>query len=131
MLSGRVPFYASVMNSISGPVENGQLRAYAISNANRSALLPDMPTVAERGFPGFAVDNWIGIFAPAGVPIEIVTKLNREINDVLKLPEIRQKMATQLIEPVGGPPEKLGEAVKSDVPRYARILNELGIEKFK
>src|SRR5262249_17944270 len=84
MLSGRVQFYVSVMNSVGGSVENGQLRAYAVSNANRSALMPAVPTVAESGFSAFAVDNWIGIFAPTGVPAEVVTKLNREINDVLR-----------------------------------------------
>lgn len=131
MLTGRVPFFASVMNSVSSLLSDGKLRVYAVSNATRWPLLPDTPTIAESGYPGFKVDNWIGIFGPAGVPREIVAKLNGTIDDLLRDPEIRQKMAIQFLAPVGGPPDVLGEAVRGDVPFYAQILKDVGIEKFK
>ena len=131
MLSGRVQFFANVMNSVSAPLQEAKLRAYVVSNANRSSLLPDLPTIAESGWPGFAVDNWIGVFGPAGLPNEIVKKLNAEINDLLGTTEIRERMAAQFIAPVGGSSDRLAAALKTDVPRYAKILADVGIEKFK
>jgi len=131
MLSGRVQFFANVMNSVSAPLQEAKLRAYVVSNANRSSLLPDLPTIAESGWPGFAVDNWIGVFGPAGLPNEIVKKLNAEINDLLGTTEIRERMAAQFIAPVGGSSDRLAAALKTDVPRYAEILADVGIEKFK
>jgi tripartite-type tricarboxylate transporter receptor subunit TctC len=131
MLSGRVQFFASVMNSVSASLQERKLLAYAISNGKRSSLLPDLPTIAESGWPGFAVDNWIGVFGPAGLPDEIVKRLNAEINTLLDTLEIREKMAAQFIAPVGGTPDRLVAAVKMDVPRYAKILADIGIEKFK
>jgi tripartite-type tricarboxylate transporter receptor subunit TctC len=131
MLSGRVQFFASVMNSVSAPLQEAKLRAYVVSNANRSSLLPDLPTIAESGWPGFAVDNWIGVFGPAGLPNEIVKKLNAEINDLLGTTEIRKRMEAQFIAPVGGSPDHLAAALKTDVPHYAKILADVGIEKFK
>ena len=131
LLSGRVPFFASVMNSVSAPLQDGKLRAYAISNGKRSSLLPNMPTIAESGWPDVAVDNWIGVFGPAGMPADVIAKLNGEMNDLLGTSGIREKMTAQFLTPVGGPPERLAEAVRSDAPRYAKILRDIGIEKFK
>jgi tripartite-type tricarboxylate transporter receptor subunit TctC len=131
LLSGRVPFFASVMNSVSAPLQDGKLRAYAISNSKRSNLLPDMPTIAESGWPELAVDNWIGVFGPAGMPADVVARLNAEMNDLLDTSEVREKMSAQFLTPVGGPPERLAEAVRADEPRYAKILHEIGIEKLK
>jgi tripartite-type tricarboxylate transporter receptor subunit TctC len=119
------------MNSVSAPLQEGKLRAYAVSNAKRSSLLPNLSTVAESGWSGFAVDNWIGVFGPAGLPDDVVRKLNAEIVDLLGTPEIREKMAAQFMVPVGGPPENLAAAVKMDVSRYTKILADVGIEKFK
>jgi tripartite-type tricarboxylate transporter receptor subunit TctC len=131
MLTGRVPFFASVMNSVAASLQERKLQAYAISNGRRSSLLPDLPTIAESGYPDFAVDNWIGVFGPAGMPPDIVAKLNSEINDLLGSAEIRHKMAAQFLAAVGGSPDRLAQAVRSDVPRYAKILQDIGIEKFR
>ncbi len=129
LLAGRVPFFGSVMNSVSNYLKNGELRAYAISNAKRSTMLPDVPTLVESGYPDAIVDNWIGIFGPAGMPADVVAKLNKALNDALKSPDVREKMATQFIEPVGGTPEELGNAVKTDAPKYAKLIKDIGIQK--
>ncbi|MBV8512620.1 MAG: tripartite tricarboxylate transporter substrate binding protein [Xanthobacteraceae bacterium] len=131
LLSGRVPLFASVMNSVSAPLQEGKLRAYAVSNTKRSSLLPDVPTVAETGWSGFAVDNWIGMFGPARLPDDVVRRLNAEVADLLGTPQIREKMAAQFLVPVGGSAEDLASAVKTDVARYTKILAEAGIERFK
>lgn len=131
MLSGRVQFYGSVVPSVQQFLQAGQLRAYAISNGTRSELLPNVPTVAEGGYPGFSVENWVGIFGPAGLSNDIVARLNAEFNKALALPDVRQRMASQSIEPVGGTAQKLADAVKGDGPRYEKLLKDLGADKFK
>ncbi|MBV8537865.1 MAG: tripartite tricarboxylate transporter substrate binding protein [Alphaproteobacteria bacterium] len=129
MLSGRVDFYGSVMNSVAAYLQTGELRAYAIANSARSSLLPEVPTISESGYPGVVVDNWVGIFAPAGVPQEVVTQLNGAVGHILARDDIQEKMRAQFLEPVGGTPARLADALKTDVPRYAMILKDLGIEK--
>ena len=93
----------------------GKLRALAVTTANRSAIAPDVPTLAESGLPGFEVGSWQGVFAPAGTPPEIIKRLNMEIVKILNMPEVKEKLIGLGAEPVGNSPEEFSAMVKLEV----------------
>ena len=109
-------------------VKAGKLKALGIGSGKRSALLPDIPTVAEAGVPGYELTGWLAVFAPAGTPDAVVAKLNGEINRILALPEIRGRLAQQGLEPQTGTPAQLGALVRSDIPKWAKVIKEAGIK---
>nr|WP_255662659.1 tripartite tricarboxylate transporter substrate binding protein [Acidovorax sp. D4N7] len=106
---------------------NGKLRAIAITSATRSALVPDLPTVAESGFPGFDSITWIGLTAPAGTPPAIVERLNAELNKALK-GEVGRKFAEFSLDPIGGTPQEMAEMIRKDSANYGAILKAAGVE---
>lgn len=109
-------------------VKAGKLKALGIGSGKRSALLPDIPTVAEAGVPGYELTGWLAVFAPAGTPDAVVAKLNGEINRILALPEIQGRLAQQGLEPQTGTPAQLGALVRSDIPKWAKVIKEAGIK---
>ena len=90
-------------------------------------MLPDVPTVAESGLPGYAMTTWYGLVAPTGVPRDMIAKLNTEINRILRLPDIRERFASFGADPVGGSPEQFGVYIKSEVAKFTRVAKERGI----
>ena len=108
-------------------VKAGKLRLLAVTEAKRSALLPDAPTVAET-LPGFALGVWYGAFGPANMPAALVTKLNDEINKALAQPEVRTRMDSMGVEIVKGTPQQFAAVLRSDADRYGKIIRELGIK---
>lgn len=108
-------------------IRQGRLRALALSDGKRTSFLPDLPTVAESGYPGFEVNYWLGLFGPAGMPKEIVTKLNTEVVDLLKRPEIREVLAKQGVEIVTSTPEELGSLVAVEIGRWGKVVKDAGI----
>lgn len=109
-------------------VKAGKLKALGIGSGKRSALLPDIPTVAEAGVPGYELTGWLAVFAPAGTPDAVVAKLNGEINRILALPEIQGRLAQQGLEAQTGTPAQLGALVRSDIPKWAKVIKEAGIK---
>lgn len=110
-------------------VKAGKLKALGIGSGKRSTLLPDIPTVAEAGVPGYELTGWLAVFAPAGTPDAVVAKLNGEINRILALPEIQGRLAQQGLEPPQtGTPAQLGALVRSDIPKWAKVIKEAGIK---
>jgi tripartite-type tricarboxylate transporter receptor subunit TctC len=107
---------------------SGQLVALAVTSARRSALAPDLPTVAESGLPGFEATGWYGLAAPAAVPAAIIARLNAGINRALATPDMVARLAGQGLEPVGGPPEEASARIASDVARWGRIIRDAGIK---
>lgn len=103
-------------------IRSGRLRALAVSSAQRLPALPDVPTVAESGYPGFEADQWYGIVAPAGTPAALVTRLNAEINKALALPDVAQQLANEGALPVPGTPQAFGELIKREIPRWAEVV---------
>ena len=104
----------------------GKLRALAVTTAKRSAVAPDVPTLAESGLPGFEVGSWQGVFAPAGTPPEIVRRLNVEIVKALNLPDVREKLSGMGAEIVADSPEEFSALVKSEVVKWADVVKKSG-----
>lgn len=112
--------------SARGQIVAGKVRALAVTTARRSALAPDLPTIAESGLPGFDINTWFGVFAPAGTPRPIVERLHAEFTKALSLPEIREKMLTMGVEPVGNTPEQFAAYIKSEAEKYAKVIKASG-----
>jgi len=104
----------------------GKLRALAVTTATRSAIAPDVPTLAESGLPGFEVGSWQGVFAPAGTPPEIVKRLNVEIVKILNLPDVKEKLTGLGAEPVGNSSEEFSAMVKAEVVKWADVVKKSG-----
>lgn len=109
-------------------VHAGRLRALAITSAKRSEALPDLPTVAESGLPGFEASIWFGFLAPAGTPRAILERLNREIVAVLRLPEVRQQLVAQGVETVASSIDEFAAIMKNDAARLGKLIRERGIK---
>jgi tripartite-type tricarboxylate transporter receptor subunit TctC len=108
-------------------IQAGTLRAIAIGSAQRSTALPDLPTVAEAGYPGFDAVNWQGLLLPAKTPPEIARQYQQDIVKVLAMPDIRQRLIAGGQEPVGSTPEEFTAKIKSDVAKFARIVRDARI----
>mgnify|MGYP000951482609 CR=1 FL=1 len=108
-------------------IRQGRLRALVLTDGKRTAFLPDLPTVAEAGYPGFEVNYWLGLFGPAGMPKEVVTKLNQEVLDLLSRPDVREAMAKQGVEVVTSTPEELGSLVATEIGRWGKVVKDAGI----
>ena len=109
------------------PVRDGRLRGLAVTGSKRSAVVSQLPTIAESGVPGYEATAWYGIFAPAGTRLEIIAKLNSDISRILSVPEVRTRLANEGAELVGGPPQRLSNQVRSDIEKWAKIVKEAAI----
>jgi len=127
VITGEIPIVFSSTGTVTPFVRNGQLRALAVTGARRSSALPDVPTVAESGFPGFDVSSWYGVLAPAGTPPEIVDRLHAEIARVLARPEVRDSLAQLGMQPVGNTPAQFAAEISADVERWARVVRDARI----
>ena len=107
--------------------QDGQVRVLAIGSEKRSALAPNVPTLAEEGVAGFDVDLWYGLLAPAGTPKEIVQRYNAAVNEILSTPRVREALEKQGLVAAGGPPERLGDLVRKDLDRWAKVVKDAGI----
>jgi tripartite-type tricarboxylate transporter receptor subunit TctC len=107
-------------------VRSGKLRALAVTAAKRSALLPELPTVAEAGLPGFDVSAWFGLLVPAATPQAVVTRLNAETVRALRDPQLRERLEGLGFEVVGSSPEEFGARIRDETARWARIIRESG-----
>lgn len=108
-------------------IRSGKLTALGVTSPKRSPLLPDIPTIAEAGVPGFAVEGWFGLFAPAAVPKPIIQRINAEVVKILQDPKVKEQLLTQGAEPAGSAPEQFEAFVKLEHDRWAKIIAEAGI----
>ncbi len=106
----------------------GRLRGIAVSTRERVAMAPDVPTLVEQGYPDNVVNTWFGMIVPAGVPRDIVAKLNREINVALAMPEVREKVLATGLLPVGGTAEQFDALIKSEMARWATVIKARNIK---
>jgi tripartite-type tricarboxylate transporter receptor subunit TctC len=124
----QVPISATAMATAVPLVKAGRIRAIAITSPRRSAILPDVATVAESGFPGFSDHTWFSFFAPVGTPPAIVNKLNAEINRIMQLPDTRARLDTLSLEFVPRTPAEFAASLKVEGANYAKMVKEAGLK---
>jgi tripartite-type tricarboxylate transporter receptor subunit TctC len=129
LLSGEIDAVFSDMAVVLPHVQAGRLRALAVTGPKPTPLVPGVPTVSESGVPGFNMTSWWGMFGPAGLPQPVVTRLNTELVRILKLPDVQKTFATLGVDAATSTPEELAALVKSEVPKYAKLIQEIGIPK--
>jgi tripartite-type tricarboxylate transporter receptor subunit TctC len=128
LVSGRITMsFANIVNVLPLARE-GKLRPLAITSAKRSALAPDLPTMAESGFPGFEAVPWFGLLAPVGTPKDIIDSLYGETVKALALPEVRKKFDELGLEPIGNTPAEFAAVIKKEMPEWAKVIKDAGIK---
>lgn len=125
---GDVQVLFSALSNVQPLVRDGKVKLIAVSNAKRSAALPDLPTVAEQGFPGFDATTWNGFMAPAGTPKDVVQRLNKEIGEILALPDVQKKLLVAGAETAGGSVEQFAALLKSETANWAAVIERTGIK---
>lgn len=127
-IQGETQMMFAVMQPLQAQIQAGKLRAIAVTTAKRFPLLPDLPPIAESGYPGFEALAWNGIMVPAGTPKPVIAKLNAEINAILKQPDVVAKMNAAGFDLIGGPPEDFGALVKGESERWAPVIRKVGLK---
>ncbi|WP_459618026.1 Bug family tripartite tricarboxylate transporter substrate binding protein [Bordetella sp. 2513F-2] len=127
LLSGQVSMYFDTIMTGLPQVKSGALVALGMSNAQRSTLAPDIPTIAEQGYAGYDIAPWYGLVAPGGTPEAILEKLNQAVNKVLAEPALREKLAGAGAEPRGGSREEFAAFVQAEIPRTRKLVEQAGI----
>ena len=126
LVSGQVQLMFGTAVSFLPYVKSGRLNALAVTNPKRSPIVPNVPTVAESGLPGFEALQWFGIFAPAGTPKDVVAKLNADIVKAARLPEVRERMTTLGADVVGNTPAEFAAFQKADTAKWAKVVKASG-----
>jgi tripartite-type tricarboxylate transporter receptor subunit TctC len=124
LLAGRIQFMFATIPSVIAHIRAGKLRAIAVSSLKRSRSLPDVPTVAEKGFAGFSAGSWFGFFAPKGTPTPVIALLNKSVNDAL--PSLEAQMIREGADPVGGTPEQFGKFTRQEYEKWKVIVRDSG-----
>ena len=122
LIAGQVDCTFTGSPAVIPHVKSGRLRALAVSSAQRLAALPDVPTVAESGYPGFEADQWYGIVAPAGTLVNRVQRLNAEVNKALVAPDVLTRLSGEGATPMPSPPQVFGDLIRREIPRWAEVV---------
>jgi len=128
VMAGHVPMMFEMGYAALPSIKAGKIRALAVTSTQRVALLPDVPTMQEAGVPDFASYNWQGLIVPAGTPMAIVTRLNREFNAILALPEQREAIVSTASQAGGGTPEAFREFIRGETTLWARVIRDARIQ---
>jgi tripartite-type tricarboxylate transporter receptor subunit TctC len=128
VIAGNVPLIFDTVLVTGGQIKAGKLRPIAVAAPKRIASLPNVPTFAELGVPGFEVSSWQAVFAPAGTPKPIVQRLNAEIAKAINMPDVQARLADLGIDPAAGPPEQLGDYQKSEIAKWAKVVKAANIK---
>jgi tripartite-type tricarboxylate transporter receptor subunit TctC len=127
LLGGHVKVHFALTASTLQHVRSGTLRVLAVTTEKRLPDLPDVPTVAELGYPGYEISSWQGVFAPAGTPKDIVDRLNGEIVAMLKTPEVQARIVHEGAIPVGSSPEQWSARFKNEIEKWAKVAKSAGL----
>jgi len=128
LIGGQLDLIFADVNLVKPHVESNRLRGLAVTGATRSAILPQLPTVSEAALPGYQAGTWYGVLAPAGVPREVVARLNAEINRILASSETRERLATQGAEPAGNTPEQFAAMIRTELDKWAQVVKAANIK---
>jgi len=126
-IGGQVSMMFGNMGSVLPYIKDGKLRALAVTTSKRFAPLPNVPTVAESGVPGYEISEWLGLFAPAGTPKEIVDRLHKEVVAILKSPGVAEKLSAEGFEPVGSAPAEFAAFIREDIAKWATVIKQANI----
>jgi tripartite-type tricarboxylate transporter receptor subunit TctC len=127
LLSGEVQLIFASPPTAQVQVKAGKVRPLAVTTAKRSLVLPELPTLAESGLPGYETDNWYGVVVPAKTPRAVVERLNKELVHALNVPEVKDALLRNGLESAPGTPEAFGAYIKSEYRKWGKLIAEAGI----
>jgi tripartite-type tricarboxylate transporter receptor subunit TctC len=127
LLGGQIQLMFATIPSVIQHVRSGSLRAIAVTSSRRSPALPEIPTVAESGYPGFEASSWYGFVAPAGTPDPIIRKLHEMIAKIVNMPDIDEQLSSQGADPVGSSPEEFAQYMRNETEKWAKVVKASGI----
>ena len=127
MLGGQVDLMFDSITSVRPHIQSGKLRALGVTTARRSSVLPDVPTIAEAGVPGYEVSPWFAVFAPAGTPEAVVSRLNQVLNSAMMQPDTLKKLEGVGAEPIGSTPQELATHLNNELDRWGQLIRERNI----
>lgn len=128
VIGGQVHMMFAIMQSGISHVKSGKLKALAVTGPRRSAAVPDLPTIAESGVPGYEFTSWNGVHVPAGTPRAVISRIQGELVKAVALPDVREKMSNLGMEVAGSTPDELGALVKSDIAKWGKVIKEAGVK---
>ncbi|MEA2906952.1 MAG: hypothetical protein QOI12_4339 [Alphaproteobacteria bacterium] len=128
ILTGEVPFGIADLTSLMPLADAGRVRVLAVMNSSRIGNAPNVPTVAEAGLPGYAADPWIGLFAPAGTPSDIVNRLNAEVARALARPEVRDNFVKAGLQPAPMSPDEMRRFVLADIEKWGKLIRSINLK---
>ncbi|HXF66139.1 MAG TPA: tripartite tricarboxylate transporter substrate binding protein [Burkholderiales bacterium] len=128
LLAGNINLIFATAASSVAHIKAGKIRALAVTTAKRSALVPELPTVAEAGLPGFEANNWYGVLVPAKTPRAVIQRLNKDFTTVLNSQEVKQFLFNQGLDAAPGTPEEFGAYIKSEIAKWAKVIKAAGVK---
>jgi tripartite-type tricarboxylate transporter receptor subunit TctC len=128
LMGGQVQLSFATLTTVVPHVRAGKLRGIAVIGSDRSPAMPDLPTISESGVPGFEVNNWIGLFAPAGTPTEIIRRLNVEIMKIMQDPDIASRMVQQGERFTPNSPEDFDRFRRAEIARWEKVIKDAGLK---
>ena len=128
LMAGNVQIIFSTVSTAIGQIKGGKIRALGMTGNKRFVLMPELPTIVEAGVPGFAVNNWYGVFVPTGTPKEIVARLNTEIVKVLNLADAKQRLLESGIEATPSTPDQFATYIQSETKKWAKVVKDANVK---
>ena len=128
LMGGEAQASLATISTVITHVKSGRLRALGVSSAKRSGMMPDVPTIAEAGVPGYEMSPWIGVYVPANTPKAIIDKLNAESNKALKHPDVANSLTNQVLDPQPSTPEEFAQRIKVDYEKYGKLIRATGMK---
>ena len=128
LISGHLQLMFATVPTAVGLIKGGKVRAMAITNSQRFPAMPELPTIAEAGIPGFAVNNWSGVFVPAGSPPDAIARLNAELVKVLAVPEVKKRLLDNGIDALSNTPEQFAAYIRAETTKWAAVIKDANVK---